>query len=141
LSETDAGRAREDNADEKWAAMASADGRAFTKLYRKLRCRACTAKLGVEEPRASVSELCCFGQLRPGRGPLSDGRQTWLGYLAMFPSLHPGKQLLLAGAMKTALQSSVWRVAIREQGSRHGPRAPGRNPRLGGGAALLACHW
>jgi hypothetical protein len=88
--------------------MASADGRAFTKLYRKLRCRACTANLGVEEPRASVSELCCFGQLRPGRGPLSDGRQTWFGYLAIFPSLDPGKQLLFAGAIKTELQYSVW---------------------------------
>jgi hypothetical protein len=139
LRETDSGWAREDNANEKRAAMASADGRAFMKLYRKLRSRACTANLGVEEPRAP--ERCCSSQLRPGRGPLSDGRQTLFGYLAVFGSLDLGKQLLLACAMETGLQHSVWGVAIDRQGSRHGPRAPGQTPRLGGGAALLACHW
>jgi hypothetical protein len=55
LSETGAERAREDNAEQKWTAMVSADGCAFMKLYRKLRCRACTASLGVEEPRCPSS--------------------------------------------------------------------------------------
>jgi hypothetical protein len=46
LGEKDPGSAREDDTKEKWPAMASADVCAFImKLYRKLRCRACTASL------------------------------------------------------------------------------------------------
>jgi hypothetical protein len=75
LSETGFSRARKGNTKEKWAAMASAGGRAFMKLYRKLRCRACTANLGVEEPRASERRSSSQLSVWPRPFVGSDGRR------------------------------------------------------------------